>query len=403
MCLILILSTLLFYAQAQEEELLSETPSELQSLPQDEPSVPEEDLSFENAEGPAESVEAIDHLMKAAAESPSQESSVKETEDVFGDVIDYIEREEDLIELEKKRKQLEIKKKFSDRVRDFHTEVSEDIVSVADSIDSFFINRPITDGRNRTNIRLTNTTNWIEASGVDNDFDFKLRLRLPHLKKKIQIEFEDDSLVSDTTAARDNFTQPVASANRAQQQGGSRGALSFYERFIGLDTKLSTGVEVRDRVIVFGRFRISRDFLLTPKQKFTFIHDVFDDTVDNKGQIGLLNYDYTFNKVFLLRLVNEETYRDLTNTFTTTHGLSLYQQISDRNFLSYNYRVESLNPGAVSSFYLNSHVISVSFRRRLYREHLYYETGPAMIFPKINEFEGLWAFAFKVELIFGNI
>lgn len=398
--LILLFLTLSGFASAQEPAE-NDTTSEEQTNPE---SSAEEDLTFETAEEPIESVENIDLLMKSStSEAPSQQSNSDGAEDVFGEVIEYIENEEELIEQEKKRTKLELSKKFSDRVRDFHTELSEDIVSIADTIDSFFINRPITDGRNRTNIRLTNTTNWVEGDGVNNDFDFKLRLRLPHLKRKIQIEFEDDSLVDDTAASRDNFTSPVTGASRTQQQGGSRGALSFYDRFIGIDTKLSSGIEVRNEVIVFGRFRVSRDFLLTPKQKITFIHDVFDDTTDNRGQIGILNYDYTFNKFYLLRFVNEETYRDISNTFTTTHGLSLYQQISDRNFLSYNYRAESINPEARSTFYLNSHVLNVSFRRRLYREHLYYETGPGMIFPKWNKFEGLWAFIFKVEIIFGNI
>lgn len=237
---------------------------------------------------------------------------------------------------------------------------------------------------------------------MNNDFDFKLRLRLPHLKRKIQIEFEDDALVNDTTAARDNLTQAGATRN-SRQQGGSRGGLSFYQKLLGIETKLTTGLEVRKEVIVFGRFRLSKDFILTPSQKITFIHDVFDDTTDNKGQIGILNYDYTFNKTFLLRFANEETYRDINNTLQTTHGFSLYQQISERNFLSYNYRAEAINPEARSTFYLNSHVVNLSFRRRLYREHLYYETGPGLIFPKLNNFEGLWAFVFRLELIFGNV
>ncbi len=365
-----------------------------------------EDLQDATVDEAAEgnlSVDQIDAAMRAADKNRKKKSWIYEEDSgVFSEVADYIEDEQYLIEQEKKRQQQEISERFSERVKNFHTNLSENIVSVADSIDSFFINRSITDGRNRTNIRLTNTTNSIEGSGVNNDFDFKLRLRLPHLKRKIQIEFEDDALVNDTTAARDNLTQVGATRN-SRQQGGSRGGLSFYQKLLGIETKLTTGLEVRKEVIVFGRFRLSKDFILTPSQKITFIHDVFDDTTDNKGQIGILNYDYTFNKTFLLRFANEETYRDINNTLQTTHGFSLYQQISERNFLSYNYRAEAINPEARSTFYLNSHVVNLSFRRRLYREHLYYETGPGLIFPKLNNFEGLWAFVFRLELIFGNV
>lgn len=365
----------------------------------------ESDEDFFQSTESGDPIDQIDEAMKEAdAKRKEQEKfnfDEKNSEKTFAGIIDYLEEEEEIIEQEKKRQRLEVTKKFSDKMKDFHTNLSENIISVADTIDSFFINKSITDGRNRTNIRLSNITSSLEGQGVDNDFDFKLRLRLPHLKRKIQIEFEDDALVDDTSASRDNLTQNNVS--RSQQQGGSRGGLSFYQKFIGLDAKFSSGIQVRNEVIFFGRFRLSKDFILTPKQKITFIHDVFDDTVDNKGQIGILNYDYTFNKFFLLRFANEESYRDITNTFQTTHGLSLYHGLSDRNFISYNYRIESLNIGGDSSFYLNAHVVNVSFRRKLYREHLFYETGPGMVFPKFNDFGGLWAFVFKLEVIFGNV
>ncbi|MBY0385696.1 hypothetical protein K2X05_11120 [bacterium] len=363
------------------------------------------DEDFSHWDETADSVDQIEEVMKTAdAERKEQQKNLteeKSREQAFASIIDYLEEEEAIIEQEKKRERQEVTKKFSDTMKDLHTNLSENIIGVADKIDSFFINKSITDGRNRTNIRLTNITSSIEEQGIRNDFDFKLRLRLPQLKRRIQIEFEDDALVDDKAASRDNLTQN--NVTRSQQQGGSRGGLSFYQRFIGLDAKLSSGVEVRSQLIVFARFRLSKDFVLTPKQKITFIHDVFDDTVDNKGQIGILNYDYSFNKFYMLRFSNEENYRDNTNTFQTTHGLSLFHPISDRNFISYNYRVESINPGGVSSFYLNTHVLNVSFRRKLYREHLFYETGPGLVFPKSHDFEGLWAFVFKLEVIFGNV
>jgi hypothetical protein len=357
------------------------------------------ELSAEEEHLLEEDAERVDTMISETG-GPTPHSKVLE-EDTFSGVIDYLEQEQYLIEKELERQRIERSKKFSDKVKDFHTHLSEDIVSIADSIDTFFVNKNILDSRNRSNIRLTNTANIVEKRDFDNDFDFKIRLRLPHLLKKIQLEFEDEALVDDTVGARDNLTQTPEA--RAQQQGGNRGALSFYQDLMGIETKLSTGVEFRSEIVLFGRFRITKNFVLTPRQKITFIHDVFDDTTDNKGQLGILNYDYSFNNKLMLRFLNEENYRDINNTFRTTHGLSLYHRLSDRNFLSYNYRAESINPEGQSTFFLNTHVLNVNFRRRLYREHLYYELGPGMIFPKTEGFEGLLAFMFRLELIFGNV
>lgn len=360
------------------------------------------DLSVELSEEiilPPKEPEGVDEfellLKKKDIKPPLEPEGEEET---FASLIEFLEEEQSIIQ-EEERKKREESSDFTDKMKDFHTSVSEDVVSIANAIDSFFVNKNILDNRNRTNIRLANTSSWIESRGLDNDFDFRLRLRLPHLKRKIQIEFEDDSLNEDTISSRDN----LSITQNTRRQGGSRGGLSLYQQLKGIDTKLSSGVQIDHGLVAWGKFRISKDFVINSRQKFTFIHDVFDDTNHDLGQQIISYYDYSINKFVLLRFANEEMYRDIGHVFTSTHGLSLYQQLTDRNFLSYNYRLDALNPSTSHSYYLNSHLVSVNFRHRLFRQHLYMEIGPGMLFPKAEGFEGLWTFTFRLELIFGNV
>ncbi len=355
-----------------------------------------DELTQEGTLTPEEPVDVDDFdllLKKNETQPPLEDSKEK---DHFDTLIDFLEEEQMVIKEEELKKR---EHNFSDRMMDFHTTVSEDVVSIANTIDSFFVNKTIMDNRNRTNVRLANTSSWIESRGLDNDFDFRVRLRLPNLKRKIQLEFEDDSLNDDTISSRDN----LSITQNTKRQGGSRGGLSFYQQLQGFDTKLSSGLQLNQGLVAWGKFRISRDFIISPRQKFTFIHDVFDDTRHDLGQQAITYYDYTFNKFVLLRFINEESYRDIDHVFTSTHGISLYQQLTDRNFLSYGYRFDAINPSTSHSYYLNSHLVSINFRHRLYRQHLYLETGPGMLFPKSEGFEGLWTFSFRLELIFGNV
>lgn len=376
-------------ASAQHEEV------EEENTITEEEAVPDDGLS----------VDQIEKIMEKSETKKREQGSSAPTEgeDTFSSLADYFEQEKYLVEEERKKKQLEVSEQFSDRVRDFHTSLSENIVSIADSIDSFFINKSITDGRNRTNIRVSNLSNWLEGSGLRNTVDFKVRLRLPQLQRRIQLEIEDNSLNDDSTAAKTNVSQNLANNAQTQQGIGTRGGLSVYQKLLGIETKWSSGVMYRNKVGIFGRFRLSRDFIITPSQKITFIHNLYDDTTDNRQQFGVLNYDIAFNKMYLLRFSNEENYRDIDHSFKTNHGLYLYQQISDRNFLSYSYRIEAVNPNTAHSFYLNSHNLNVTFRRRVYREHVFYELGPGLTFPKSHDFEALWLFVLKLEVIFGNI
>jgi len=285
-----------------------------------------------------------------------------------------------------------------DKLEEVHAELSDDIVGVADGIDSFFVTRDVVDSRNTSHIRLGNAISMIEGEGVKNDFDFKLRLRLPQLKEKLQLEFEDDFYDSN-----DGNTRASQYYSAQQRDARSRGGFAYYENLKGFRTKLTAGLEYDHEVIVFGRFRIFRDFIISPKKKITFIHDYFDDTRDRKGQRGVLYYDYAFNKRLTLRFLNEELYQDEFNTFETGHGLSLFQKVDDRRFMAYNYRVNSLNPGGQDTFYLNSHVVSVVYRHRLFKKHLFGEVGPAVIWPKDKDFEGQLALTIRFELIIGNI
>jgi hypothetical protein len=286
-----------------------------------------------------------------------------------------------------------------EQMEDFHAELSDDIVGIADNIDSFFGNDEIIEGRNHTNIRLSEGISILEERGAKNEFDFKFRLKLPQLQERLALEFDDDYDENDVS----NNTSRTTRVLRTQRNTGSRGGLAFYQELKGIQTKLTGGLEYKHEVIGYWRFRLMKDLLLSKKKKITFIHDYFDDTIDRKGQTAIINYDYSFSKTKVLRFANEETYRDEFNTFETWHGFSFYHTFNEKTSFAYDYRVKSVNPAGQKNFHLEFHTVDVVYRRLLYRKHLYGEIGPAVFFPKDHDFEALFGITLKLEVIFGNI
>lgn len=285
-------------------------------------------------------------------------------------------------------------------MEELHEDLSEDIVGLADNIDSFFVNQQIVEGRNRTNARISNGFSFIDETGYQNDFDFKFRLRLPGLKQKLSLEFEDD--YNDNTSVGNNNVR-ANNLYSTRPDGASRGGLSYFESLKGFDAKLTGGLEWNNGAVAYGRFRIQRNFVINKWQKLTFIHDYFDDTEARRGQFAIFNYDFSLNKSLILRFLNEELYKDEFHTFETGHGLSLFHTINDRNIISYNFRLNSLNAAGDSSFFINAYVLNVIYRHSIYKKFLFGDIGPALLFPKEDDWEGQPAITFRIELILGNI
>jgi len=285
-----------------------------------------------------------------------------------------------------------------EQMEDLHSELSDDIVQIADNIDQLFGNNE-TSSYNHTNIRLANSFIFLEGEKFKNDPEFKLRLKLPQLQEKLALEFDDDFEQEDVSYESYRTQQILNQRRRA-----SRGGLAYYEQLLkGIESKLSGGLEYKHQVIAYGSFRLMKNFVLSSNQKITAVHEYFDDTIKRRGQTMILNYDYSFGKNRVFRIANEETYRDEFNTFETWHGVSFFHQLDDKNYLSYDYRVKSVNPAERHNFFLEMHIADVVYRHLLYRKHLYGEIGPAVFFPKEKDYNTQLGLTLKIELIVGNI
>src|SRR5687768_12772401 len=67
--------------------------------------------------------------------------------------------------------------------------VSEWIDDAAEELDLFLTGRKLTKKSNKTNIRIENTTNWVEAEGVKNETHVNVNLRLPNVEEYFKLTF----------------------------------------------------------------------------------------------------------------------------------------------------------------------------------------------------------------------
>lgn len=284
---------------------------------------------------------------------------------------------------------------------DIHESLSADIVDISEGVDTFFVNDRIIEGRNKTHVRLLNTSSSIEREGTDNNVDIRVRFRLPRLEDKIQVEVNslNDSNTSDGDAATNVNAAQIANTNQRQD---TTAGLSFFKDVLGIRSKFTAGVIFRD-FAPYGRFRVSKNHVFNDKNNINFIADVFGDTEDRTGQRNTLYYDHSFNKRWLFRVFNESIYRHEFHTFETGHGLTLFHAINDRNSIAYTASISSINPQTSHAFYVSSYDLFPTYRYRIYKQHAFFDVIPRLSFPKKYEFETNWSLTIRLEIIFGSV
>ncbi len=288
---------------------------------------------------------------------------------------------------------------------DIHEYLSQDIVGISESIDTFFVNDRIIDGRNRTHLRVLSALNTVEREGSRGDVDFRLRFRLPRLEEKIQFEVNnlDNNISGDTDVSTTSATKNTAAqlAPQGQRQNTTAG-LSFFKDVIGVRSKLTTGFIFRDAA-PYGNWRLSKNIQFTEKDNLMLINDVFGDTEDRTGHRATIYYDHNFSQNTMFRFSNESVYRNEFHTFNTVHGVTLFQVFNDRNSIAHTASIASQNPQYSHSFFLSSYDIYSTYRYRIYKKHAFFDVIPGLSFPKNYAFESNWSIIFRLEIIFGSV
>jgi hypothetical protein len=282
---------------------------------------------------------------------------------------------------------------------DIHESLSADIVGFSDSIDTFFVNERIIDGRNRTNLRVLSSASSIEREGTVSDVDFRFRFRLPRLENKLQVEVDN---LNNTVGENESVASSNTNQTRQNQRQDTTAGLSFFKDVLGVRSKLTLGFIFRDTA-PYGNFRLSKNIQFTENDNLMLISDVFGDTEDRTGHRGTIYFDHKISQNWLFRIFNESLYRNEFHTFETGHGLTFYQVINDRSSLAYTASVTSINPQTAHSFYVVSYDLFPSYRYRIYKNHAFFDVIPRLSFPKIYDFQTNWSITLRLEIIFGSI
>lgn len=277
--------------------------------------------------------------------------------------------------------------------------LSKKVLNTTNWIDSFFGNKKSLDEQNGSRVRLFYILSKEESQDFDHTPSYKVDIRLPNLQKKIQISLESsqDSEAATPTPETQLSTESDSPVNT---QGGERGSISyFFKELAETKFKLSAGARFGIPPRVFTNFRASKEHDLGYFWKLRAISNTFWEQDQGFGESLSMDFSKELSSNLNIRLVNEATWLDSSDTINASHGPTLFHILSKRRIVSYNYRQNYSNR---PNYRLNEHLLNIVYRQNIHDNWLFYEMIPSLRFARYDHFHSHLGVTVKVECLIGS-
>ena len=279
---------------------------------------------------------------------------------------------------------------------DTHNLISKEITGFASQIDSFFAEERSQHFVNKSQIRLFVDTEFRESTEPVSTPDMRIKLVLPRTQKRLQLIIESDK---EEDKDDDQEIQSLSSSSD-KKKDNTKAGIEYFLPNPKIKTSLGSGILFREITpLVFARLRMRKrikykSWLIKPEQELMWISS------DGYSTKTSLDFDKRLNNEYLFRVANDIKWNDKEYDVDFRNGPSLYQKISKKIGLSYNFRVISSDAPVLA---VNNYSFSVNYRQLLYKKWFFWTVSPALNFPRENNFHRTPGLTIRFEIIAGYV
>ncbi len=263
---------------------------------------------------------------------------------------------------------------------EYHHEICDWLVDTSNDIDDYFIesNR----SSRSTTYAEVKISSAIESSQKgEHAVRLRLRLNLPKIQKKLRLILEDedsDNLSYDGTVLnneyqleRKNYFLRLEYFNYIKKQlhltagAGIRFRKSSLHPYLNMRSKYYMEENDKYRSLLFDRFR-------------------FYINGDTENTIGFDRFQHIDKKIYTL-FHNTLTYKSWEDEQKIVNGFSLNYQINqDRKFIAGSSMVNQWDDTEIKLDYVQIYGL---YRDRLYKDWVYYEINPSLLWREENDYD----------------
>lgn len=273
--------------------------------------------------------------------------------------------------------------------------VSNKFISFSTNIDNYLTNsKTVEQNKNESTIHIQYAYENIQDKNSSNKLDFKVRIKLPKLKDKFRIEFENIDKTNDNL-----HDARIKEVEKKEKIGLGIGYLSKLKN----NLNFSAGAGVRVKLSEFNPYL---------KAKVLKKIDIYDEWKSELGQKFYLlkkeGFESTssieFYKIYTESLklsnYNELFWREKDRNELFYNSFRVYQNLSKKDYLSYVTSASTNN--ADSNMQVKNYQAYVSYRHYI-KKWLYYDVIPKVLWERENNFDIKYAIRFNFGMFIGYL
>lgn len=271
--------------------------------------------------------------------------------------------------------------------------ISYGVEAFARNIDEFFSDDKVFYETSGTYLRLRADAILNERGVRKYQGDLKLKLRLPHSKKKLKFILESDPNERPDEITSQGENTPIAAVEEKNYSAGLERTLGKKDAW---QFKPSIGLRLSSPIEPYVKFRLKRKYEFN---KWSVHWHEMPYWFDSFGW-GFDSYLELNKKITGVDLFRASTFARWTNEidqFELSQVFSMFHTLSKRRAVSYFAGVYGKSEPTV---FATHYLLGLTYRQNIHKDYLFVELIPQIKYPKINDFRAEHSITLRFEMVF---
>jgi len=273
----------------------------------------------------------------------------------------------------------------------YHSEISKILIETSESVDDFFVDESNISTKNRTEAEIK--TSFAIENGREPEYSLHLRLRLhlPKLQDRFRLVFEDED--------SDNIFYDGSTLDN-QYKLENKGyflRLDYFNYVIKkIDFTAGVGLKFKD-FNIYPYLNLKTKYLFEDsnillKNRFRFYSDgEYRDTITLSRVKNIADHTYILFRNFF-RYRSDSVVRNMVNSISITKNLSKGREATAGFLLKEHF--------IIYKYYFDYPQLFFGYRGLLYKNWLYYELTPSILWREENDYKRSFRFMFNIGMKF---
>lgn len=297
----------------------------------------------------------------------------------------------------KKAKKVRLLTKSLSALDSVQYHISKGLISMSERLDGLIGKELPSDNKRKSQARLRFTSLLEEGGHLTSKGELSVKIAIPKTNNRLKLLMLGDS---DSDLPYEEMREKEEKKEQPKENYVSYAEVRHVQKKTRLYS-LTTGVGVK--------LRIPADYYVKMRGRATipiknwllrFTETLFWYESEGAGEKTQIDLEREAGEKKLFRSASEATWLEETEAFTLNQNFLLFHQVSDKITLTWQAGIHgSSEEGKTVT---DGYSLSASFRKKFYKDYLYYEVQPGSYYEKVNNFHSRPYIKIMLEMFFGD-